>query len=88
MAKQSEVTREVRIDSYDDMMESNSALMAEVYNDPKMAPAEKMKTFSIGVRNQVLLSRDMASRRSEILRHGIQPPGDMRTLTFNPFSPE
>lgn len=86
MAKQTEVTQEVRIDSYDDMMECNSALMSEVYNDTKMTPAEKMKTFSIGVRNQVLLSRDLASRRQELFRYGLRVSEDMRALSFNPSS--
>lgn len=84
----STVTQEVRIETYEDIMDANVHLIQEVYNDPKLTSAEKMKTFSIGVRNQVLLSRDLASRRAELFKYGMKSNGSIKTLAFNPFESE
>ena len=80
------VTRELRINSYESMADANSQLMDEVFNDGKLTPAEKMKTFSIGVRNQIMLSRDLASRRAELSKHGMKPTGEIKELMFNPLA--
>jgi hypothetical protein len=79
-----QVTPEVRIDSYESMMNANSDLMTEVYRDSKLTAAEKLKNFSIGVRNQVLLSRDLASRRAELARYGLKANGNLKALNFTP----
>jgi hypothetical protein len=79
------ITQETRIDSYQSMMEANASLMDEVYNDGKLTAAEKMKTFSIGVRNQVILSRDLASRRAELFKYGMKADAALKSLTFNPL---
>jgi hypothetical protein len=79
------ITQETRIDSYESMMEANAMLMDEVYNDGKLTAAEKMKTFSIGVRNQVILSRDLASRRAELFKYGMKADAALKSLTFNPL---
>ena len=79
------VQTEAPIDSYESMMEANADLMREVYYDGKLTAAEKMKTFSIGVRNQVLLSRDLASRRAELFRYGMKANGELKSLNFNPM---
>lgn len=76
------------LDSYEDIMTANAKLMEEVYSDAKLTAAEKMKTFSIGVRNQVLLSRDLASRRAELFRYGMKANGELKSLNFNPMSAE
>ena len=81
-----EVTQEIRIDSYESMMDANAALLGEVFNDKKLTAAEKMKTFSIGVRNQVLLSRDLASRRAELFKYGMKANGELKSLNFNPMA--
>jgi hypothetical protein len=60
------VTSMQNLESYNDMMTANAQLMSEVYTDPKLTAAEKMKTFSAGVRNQIMLSRDLAARRAEL----------------------
>jgi len=79
------VQTETPIDSYESMMNANADLMREVYYDGKLTAAEKMKTFSIGVRNQVLLSRDLASRRAELFRYGMKANGELKSLNFNPM---
>jgi len=78
------VTKEAKITSYDDIMGANADLMAEVYNDAKLTASEKLRNFSLGVRNQVLLSRDMAARRKELFSYGMKVSGDMNQLTFTP----
>ncbi|WP_252178378.1 hypothetical protein [Endozoicomonas sp. 4G] len=81
-----QVTQETRIDSYESMMTANAALLDEVFNDAKLTAAEKMKSFSIGVRNQVLLSRDLASRRAELFKYGMKANGELKSLNFNPMA--
>lgn len=73
------------LQSYNDFMEANAQLMSEVYCDPKLTAAEKMKTFSVGVRNQVILSRDLAQRRAELMRYGIKAGDELKALAFNPM---
>jgi len=80
------VTTATAIHSYNDMMEANAQLMTEVYTDPKLTAAEKMKTFSTGVRNQVILSRDLAARRAELMKFGIKADNDLKALSFNPMA--
>ena len=46
-------------------------MMSEIYGDPKLTAAEKLRNFSIGVRNQIMLSRDLATRRAELMRYGL-----------------
>jgi hypothetical protein len=65
-------------------VDANAQLMTEVYSDPKLTAIEKMKTFSIGVRNQVILSRDLASRRAELMRYGMKASDELKALSFNP----
>jgi hypothetical protein len=79
------VQHEPAIDSYESMMNANAELMSEVYRDGKLTAAEKMKTFSIGVRNQVLLSRDLANRRAELFRYGMKANGNIKALNFSPM---
>lgn len=83
-----EVTRETRIDSYEAMMNANAELMTEVYRDGKLTAAEKMKSFSAGVRNQAILSRDLAGRRAELFRYGMKANGNIKSLNFNPMADE
>ena len=77
-------TQEIRIDSYDAMMEANSSLMTEVYNDTKLSAAEKLRNFSLGVRNQVALSRDLAARRRELMSYGMKIGASTKMLAFDP----
>jgi hypothetical protein len=83
-----QVTPEVRIDSYEAMMNANAELMDEIYRDGKLNAAEKLKNFSMGVRNQVLLSRDQAARRAELMRYGMKANGNLKALNFNPAAAE
>ena len=76
-------TQEIRIDSYDAMMEANASLMNEIYNDGKLSPAEKLRNFSVGVRNQVMLSRDLSARRKELVGYGMKITGT-KALKFDP----
>lgn len=76
-----------RINSYNDMMEANAHLMEEVYSDAKLTAAEKLKNFSIGVRNQVLISRDMSARRKELMSYGMKANGAAKQLVFDPTEP-
>lgn len=74
------------LQSYNDFMDANAQLMTEVYSDPKLTAVEKMKTFSAGVRNQVLLSRDLATRRAELMRYGLKASEELKSLSFNPMA--
>jgi hypothetical protein len=76
--------KDIRIDNYASLLEANASLMTEVYNDSKMTAAEKMKTFALGVRNDALINRTMASRRQELLRYGMKAKNDVQALLFNP----
>jgi hypothetical protein len=78
------LNQETRIDNYDAMMEANADLMSAVYNDAKMTPAEKLRNFSVGVRNQVMLSRDLAARRKELFGYGMKIDGPTKALMFDP----
>lgn len=80
------VTSQPTLQTYNDFMEANAQLMSEVYSDPKLTAAEKMKTFTIGVRNQVLLSRDLATRRAELMRYGLKSSDELKSLSFNPMT--
>lgn len=80
------VSTQQAIHSYNDMMDANARMMTEVYNDPKLTAQEKMKTFSVGVRNQVILSRDLAARRAELMRYGLKASDELKSLAFNPLS--
>jgi hypothetical protein len=75
------------IDSYESMMTCNAKLMEEVYNDAKLTAAEKMRTFAVGVRNQVALSRDQAGRRAELFKYGMKANNEVKSLIFNPLTP-
>lgn len=70
--------------NYGDMMDANAQLMSEVYSDSKLTASEKLRNFSIGVRNQVLLSRDMAARRKELMSYGMKPSEASKQLVFEP----
>jgi hypothetical protein len=74
------------LQSYNDFMEANANMMSEIYGDPKLTAAEKLRNFSIGVRNQIMLSRDLASRRAELMRYGLKAADDLKALSFNPMS--
>ena len=80
------VTTMQNLESYNDMMTANAQLMSEVYTDPKLTAAEKMKTFSAGVRNQIMLSRDLAARRAELMKFGMKAGGDLKALAFDPMA--
>lgn len=80
------VTSQPTLQTYNDFMEANAQLMSEVYSDPKLTAAEKMKTFTIGVRNQVLMSRDLATRRAELMRYGLKSSDELKSLSFNPMT--
>ena len=80
------LSQETRFDSYHAMIEANAKLMEEIYNDGKMNPSEKLKNFSIGVRNQTILNRDVAARRKELVSMGVKPNGNLQGLTFNPYA--
>ena len=82
------VTQETRVDSYDAMMDVNAQLMTEVANDAQLTAAEKLKNFSIGVRNQVMLSRDLQARRKELFSYGMKANGATKSLGFSPVDPE
>jgi hypothetical protein len=78
------ITQETKIEGYDSMMDANAHLMSEVYNDAKLGAAEKLRCFSMGVRNQVLLSRDLSARRKELFGYGMKFGADIKALNFNP----
>jgi len=85
MTAETQVSRELRIDSYDAIMEANSNLMDEIYNDGKLTPMERLKGLTVGVRNQVMLSRDLAARRKELYSVGMKANGKIKSLGFNPM---
>lgn len=79
------ISKETQIDSYDAMMDANSSLMTEIFNDSKLSAAEKLRNFSLGVRNQVALSRDLSARRRELMTYGMKVNANAtKTLAFDP----
>ena len=78
------ITQEARIETYNDAMDANAHLMEEVYNDSKLSASQKLRDFSLGVRNQVLMSRDLAARRKELVGYGMKINANIGTLAFNP----
>ena len=68
------------LQSYNDIMNANAQMMTEIYGDPKLTAAEKLRNFSIGVRNQIMLSRDLASRRAELMRCGLKAADDLKAV--------
>lgn len=81
MTTASHVIPQARIESYDDMAECNAHLMEDIYNDPQLTAMEKLKGFSLGVRNQASFTRDMRFRRQEYAALGMKPNGGMKRLT-------
>jgi hypothetical protein len=79
-------TKLAAVSTYGDMMAANAALMTEIYTDPKLTAAEKLRNFSAGIRNQVALSKDLAARRAEVFRYGLKAEGSLKTLDFNPLA--
>jgi hypothetical protein len=79
-----QVTKLARIDTYNDFAESNARALEDVINDRKISAADKLRAINLGVRTQVLLSRDAANRRAELLRLGMKPTPEAMGITFNP----
>ena len=82
--KEDLVEREVRIEDLNDMMDVNVEIMSEVVNDAKLTASEKMRTFSQGVRNQAILSRDQQQRISMLAKLGVKANGLTKSLSFQP----
>lgn len=81
------LSEELRIGSLADFIECNAQLASEVYNDAKIAPAEKLKTLSLAVRNQIMLARQQAANRREAFQLGMKLQG-YNALVFDPGAPE
>ena len=86
MATEELVTKDIRIANLDDMMDCNASIMEEIANDGKLTASEKMRGFSMGVRNQALLSRDMQSRIQTMAKLGMKTNGAAKALGFMPSS--
>ena len=74
-----------------DLMDANADLMTQVYHDPGLSPDEKLRSFSLGIRNQCALSRDLQARRAELARHNLlhqTPAEDLQALRFLPAATE
>jgi len=84
MATEELLTKEVRINNLDDMMDTNASIMEEIANDGKMTAVEKMRGFSMGVRNQALLSRDQQARINMLAKLGMKANGQTKSLGFMP----
>ena len=70
-----------------DLMDANADLMSQVYSDPGLSPDEKLRSFTLGIRNQCALSRDLQSRRAELARYNLLQQAkveDLHQLVFNP----
>lgn len=81
------LSTETSITSLADFIDVNAKLASEVYNDAKMAPAEKLRNLSVAVRNQVMLSRQQAANRSEAFKLGMKLQG-YNALVFDPGTPD
>ena len=74
-----------------DLMDANADLMTQVYHDNGLSPDEKLRSFSLGIRNQCALSRDLQARRAELARHNLlqtTKPDDLQALRFIPAPAE
>lgn len=74
-----------------DLMDANADLMTQVYHDHGLSPDEKLRSFSLGIRNQCALSRDLQARRAELARHNLLQQTrveDLQALRFLPATPE
>ena len=73
-----------------DLMDANADLMSQVYHDDGLSADEKLRSFSLGIRNQCSLSRDLQSRRAELARYGLlhqAQADDLQALRFIPPPP-
>lgn len=79
-----EIQTEKRIESMGDIIGMASDLMAEVYNDGKMAPAEKIKAFSQGSRVVLGVRAEMRKTALDLSRMGFRVNGNLNALAFSP----
>lgn len=86
MAKteETEVQKEVTIESINDYMLVNAQCTAEVVNDRKLSPMERLKGLNMGVRTQGILGREMRSRYEMRLKLGMNADGVTGALAFQP----
>ena len=74
-----------------DLMEANADLMTQVYHDEGLSADEKLRSFSLGIRNQCSLSRDLQNRRAELARYNLlhqTKAEDLSALRFIPAPPD
>lgn len=78
------ITKDVKCSNILEMMDANSGIMEEIANDSKLNAVEKMRGFSMGVRNQCLLSRDQQARIKMLATLGVKATNATKALTFTP----
>ena len=84
MAREENVSKEVRISNLEDMMDVNASCMEEIVNDSKLTAVERMKGLSMAVRNQAILSRDQQNRITMLAKLGMKANGATKALAFHP----
>jgi len=77
-----DVTTEKRINSLSAMAECNGDLMTEVYNDGQLNAMEKMKGFSMGVRNAIGIRRSQLDTIKMLSRAGLKPDDSQDKLSL------
>jgi hypothetical protein len=73
-----------------DMMDRNADLMTQVYHDNGLSADEKLRSFTLGIRNQCALSRDLRDRRAELARYQqvtVVDADALQALRFKPPPP-
>jgi len=84
------VTQLTPIRTLGDMMDRNADLMTQVYHDNGLSADEKLRSFTLGIRNQCALSRDLRDRRAELARYQQVTVFDadaIQSLRFEPPPP-
>jgi len=83
-----QVERQERINELGDITRLTSNMMADVYNDSKMAPGEKMRAFSMGVRNIATVNKMELDRYKMAQQAGLKATAIPNSLSFQPEAAE
>ena len=73
-----------RSENVSDLIEANVSLIDDVFNDSRMSPAEKMKSFNLGTRSFVRLKRVQLETAKVYAKLGLKIDGDINSLTLMP----
>ena len=76
------VEREERITELSDITSMTAEMMSDVYNDKNMAAEQKMRAFSMGVRNIAVVNKMELDRYKMAQQAGLKPTAIPNSLSF------